>query len=101
MPKDTQFGKPSLLPGDIVKDKATGTIMVIIEARAIINGSAVHWNEELPKVIEHSWNSCYSTQTLPKYKNNLRKAAWWDLDELELVEYGILHKYLRLVLSNY
>jgi hypothetical protein len=89
--EDKKRGKPSLLPGDIVKSKKSGAILVITQAKVIINGCSINWSDKLPDKIEHGWYPSYAVEPLPEY--SYEKYAWWDLEELEVIELGPLHKY--------
>jgi len=91
--KDKICGKPTLLPGDIVKSKKTGALLVIEKAEVVVNGDCVNWDEELPREIEHGHMPSYAAQCLPEYEEE--KHAWWELSELDIVKLGPLHKYLN------
>jgi len=90
--KDTRCGKPNLLPGDILETKG-GDLVVITEAKTIINGGKYEWNDEFPSQdeIEHGWPPCYAVNYLPGYEGE--KIAWWQASEFKrIVALGPLHR---------
>ena len=66
---------PDVLPGDIVKCRETGALLVIQEY----------------SITQGRLN--YTADTLPGYPH--QKHAWWDETEFEMVEKGLTHKYYR------
>ncbi len=89
----------TFLPGDIVRSRKTGSILVIKDAETLIGGKGVNWRYELPRKTKHGfaaseqgWETAYVAQSLPGEKNE--KHAWWGLNELELLKAGPLHKYM-------
>ncbi len=93
--KDNECCKPSLLPGDIVRSKKTGALLVIVSAHTIINGCQIEWYKwhYKPDHIEHGWRPSYSVEPLAKDKKD--KYAWWDIEEFEIIELGPVHNYLQ------
>ena len=83
---------PRYYPGDIILTKA-GEVGIIKEAKVIINGGRVEWNEKLPENIEHGWPSGYSLDSIPGFPSP-SKVAWWTADEWDKVAKGVLHRIL-------
>ncbi len=92
--KDNECCKPSLLPGDIVRSKKTGTLLVIVSAHTIINGCQIEWCDRLPDKIEHGWRPAYATMAIAEDSNE-KFSAWSDIEEFEIIELGPVHNYLQ------
>jgi hypothetical protein len=80
--KDYPGQPPSLKIGDIVKSKETGCLGVIRIAKVEVPLDEFEKYPQMPQ---------YAIDILPGQIVS-GKCAWYELDELEIIELGILHK---------